>query len=326
MSEEATLKRIGILTSGGDAPGMNACIRAVVRAGIYAGLEVYGIHRGYYGLVNDDMELMNMGSVSDIVQRGGTILYTARCPEFKTREGLQKAYETIQRRGLEGLIVIGGDGSFRGATELTELFGIQTIGIPGTIDNDLGYTDYTLGFDTAVNTVVNLINNIRDTMTSHERVSTVEVMGRNCGDIALYAGVAGGAEVIAIPEIPLYPEQVVEKIRQSRERGKKSNIIVVAEGVKNFGEVIDAIQNELGLSIRSTVIGHIQRGGAPSMQDRVLASKFGFHAVELLQAGKTKRVIGIRENKIVDFDILEVQGMQRPVDAYMYNLAKILAM
>ena len=320
------MKKIGILTSGGDAPGMNACIRAVVRSGIYAGLDVYGIHRGYYGLVNDDMELMEMGSVSDIIQRGGTILYTARCPEFKTREGLQKAYETIKRHELEGIIVIGGDGSFRGATELTELFGIQTIGIPGTIDNDLGYTDYTLGFDTAVNTVVSLINNIRDTMTSHERVSTVEVMGRNCGDIALYAGVAGGAEVIAIPEIPIYPEQVVEKIRQSRARGKKSNIIVVAEGVKNFGEVLKAIESQLGLSIRSTVLGHIQRGGAPSMQDRVLASKFGYHAIELLQAGKTKRVIGIRENRIVDFDILEVQGMQRPVDVYMYNLAKILAM
>ena len=320
------MKKIGVLTSGGDAPGMNACIRAVVRAGIHAGMEVYGVRRGYFGLVNNEMELMNMGSVSDIVQRGGTILYTARCPEFKTRAGMEKAYQTICKRGLEGLIVIGGDGSFRGATELTELYGIKTIGIPGTIDNDLGYTDYTLGFDTAVNTVVNLINNIRDTMTSHERVSVVEVMGRNCGDIALYSGVAGGAEVIAIPEIPIYAEQVVEKIRTSRTRGKKSNIIVVAEGVKNFDTVREAIEKELGLAIRTTVIGHIQRGGAPSMQDRVLASKFGYHAIELLEAGKTKRVIGIRDNKIVDFDILEVQGMQRPVDAYMYNLAKILAM
>ena len=320
------MKKIGVLTSGGDAPGMNACIRAVVRAGIHAGLEVYGVRRGYYGLVNDELELMNMGSVSDIIQRGGTILYTARCPEFKTREGMEKAYQTICKHELEGLIVIGGDGSFRGATELTELYGIQTIGIPGTIDNDLGYTDYTLGFDTAVNTVVGLINNIRDTMTSHERVSVVEVMGRNCGDLALFAGVAGGAEVIAIPEIPIYAEQVVEKIRSSRARGKKSNIIVVAEGVKNFDSVREAIEQKLGLAIRTTVLGHIQRGGAPSMQDRILASKFGYHAIELLEAGKTKRVIGIRDNKIVDFDILEVQGMQRPVDAYMYNLAKILAM
>lgn len=320
------MKRIAVLTSGGDAPGMNACIRAVVRGGIYNGMEVFGVKRGYYGLVNDDMAQMEMRSVSDIVQRGGTILYTARCPEFKTKEGMDKAIATLKRHEIDGLVVIGGDGSFRGAKELTELCGIPTMGIPGTIDNDLPYTDYTLGFDTAVNTVVDLINNIRDTMTSHERVSVVEVMGRNCGDIAIYAGVAGGAEVIVIPEVPITEAEIADRIQNSRKRGKSSNIIVVSEGVKNFAPVVENLEKKLGISVRTTVIGHIQRGGAPSMADRILASKCGYRAVELLSESKAGRVIGIVNNQIVDYDIIEASKMTRPVDMYMYQLAKILAM
>lgn len=320
------MKKIAILTSGGDAPGMNACIRSVVRSAIYRGMEVIGVRRGYYGLVNNEMEPMNMGSVSDIIQRGGTILYTARCPEFKTEEGVCKAVRNLQENGIEGLVVIGGDGSFRGAKEITQHCGIPTIGIPGTIDNDLAYTDYTLGFDTACNTVVTLINYIRDTMTSHERVSVIEVMGRNCGDIALYSGIAGGAEAIVIPEVPITADEIVERIHQSRGRGKRSNIIIVAEGVKNFPDMLDELNTKLGADIRTTVIGHIQRGGSPSMSDRILASKFGARAVELLSEGKGGRVVGIVDNHIIDRDILEAVNMKRSVDTYMYQLAKILAM
>ena len=321
------MKKIAVLTSGGDAPGMNACIRAVVRSGIYDGMEVYGVKRGYYGLVNNDMEKMEMGSVSDIIQRGGTILYTARCPEFKTEEGMAVAIANLKARGIEGLIVIGGDGAFRGARDITVRCGIPTIGIPGTIDNDLKYTDFTLGFDTACNTVVNLINNIRDTMTSHERVSVVEVMGRNCGDLALYAGVAGGAEAIIVPEVETTPEEVCERVRRSRMRGKRSNIIVLAEGVKGgFDPYAEKLETELHLSVRTTVIGHIQRGGAPSMADRVLASRLGHYAVELLQKGKAGRVVGTVDGKIVDFDILEAIAMTRPIDMSLFRLAEILAM
>lgn len=320
------MKKIAILTSGGDAPGMNACIRSVVRNAIYRGMEVMGVKRGYYGLVNNEMEPMNMGSVSDIIQRGGTILYTARCQEFKTEEGIQKAIRNMKENGIEGLVVIGGDGSFRGAKDITERCGIPTIGIPGTIDNDLAYTDYTLGFDTACNTVVTLINYIRDTMTSHERVSVIEVMGRNCGDIALYSGIAGGAESIVIPEVPMTAQDIVDRIHQSRARGKRSNIIVVAEGVKNFSELLEELNQKLGADIRTTVIGHIQRGGSPSMADRILASKFGARAVELLDEGKGGRVVGIVDNHVIDRDIIEAVNMKRPVDMYMYQLAKILAM
>lgn len=319
------MKRIGVLTSGGDAPGMNACIRAVVRSALFCGMEVVGIKRGYHGLVFNDTVDMRMDSVSDIIQRGGTILYTARCNEFKTKEGMDKALVTIKDLGIEGIIAIGGDGTFRGARDLCNL-GIPTIGIPGTIDNDLPYTDYTLGFDTAVNTCLYLINNLRDTMTSHERVSIVEVMGRNCGDIALYAGVAGGAEAIIIPEVPISVDEIVERMKRSRDRGKSSNIIVLAEGAGNAEKLAEEIEKKMDISIRSTIIGHVQRGGSPTMADRVLASKFGYHAVDLLKKGIGNRVIGIVNNKIVDYDIIQALEMKRPVDMQMYNLAKILAM
>lgn len=319
------MKKIGVLTSGGDAPGMNACIRAVVRSANYSGMEVVGIRRGYHGLVNDDTITLDAGSVSDIVQRGGTMLYTARCLEYKTQEGMQKAVDTVHRHGIEGVIAIGGDGTFRGAKDLCNL-GVPTIGVPGTIDNDLMYTDYTLGFDTAVNTCLYLINNIRDTMTSHERVSIVEVMGRNCGDIALYAGVAGGAEAIIIPEIPTSIDDIVQRMKKSRERGKRSNIIILAEGAGDADTLAKEIEAKMDIATRSSKIGHVQRGGAPTMADRILASKFGFQAVDLLKKGIGNRVVGIVNNKIVDYDIIEALEMKRPVDMQMYNLALMLAM
>lgn len=319
------MKRIGVLTSGGDAPGMNACIRAVVRTALHNNFEVLGIKRGYHGLVYDNVTELRIDSVSDIVQRGGTILNTARCLEFKTQEGMDKALKTIEKYKLDGIVAIGGDGTFRGAKDLYS-HGINTVCIPGTIDNDLAYTDYTLGFDTAVNTCLYLINNLRDTMTSHERISIVEVMGRNCGDIALYAGVAGGAEAIIIPEVPVNLDEIVKKMMMSRNRGKQSNIIVLAEGAGNAETLEKELSKKMDISIRSTIIGHVQRGGAPTMADRVLASRFGYHAVELIQNGIGNRVVGIKENKIVDYDIIEALQMTRPIDMKMYNMASILAM
>ncbi|NLK17588.1 MAG: 6-phosphofructokinase [Clostridiales bacterium] len=319
------MRIIGVLTSGGDAPGMNACIRAVVRTALYFGMKVYGISRGYYGLVNDDVIEMHLDSVSDIIQRGGTILYTARCDEFKTKEGMEKSLSTVKKYGIEGIIAIGGDGTFRGAIDLST-HGVPAVGIPGTIDNDLPYTDYTLGFDTAVNTCLNLINNLRDTMTSHERVSIVEVMGRNCGDIALYAGVGGGAEAIIIPEVPINLDDIIKRMQQSRDRGKRSNIILLAEGAGSAENLAKELREKTGYSIRSTIIGHVQRGGAPTMADRILASKFGYHAVELLKNDTGNRAVGIVNNKIVDIDLVEAMNMKRPVDMHMFKLAEILAL
>ena len=255
------MKRIGLLTSGGDAPGMNAAIRAVVRTAIYYGMEVCGIERGYAGLIEDDVIPMEMRSVSDIVQRGGTKLRTARCLEMLTKEGQQQAVKTLEKHNIDGLVVIGGDGSFRGAKILSEDYGVPTIGIPGTIDNDLQYTDYTLGFDTAVNTCLDIINKLRDTMTSHERISVVEVMGRHCGDIALYSGIASGAEIIIVPEINFDMDDVVMKINRSRASGKHSNIIVVAEGVMSADTFAKQLQEVTEYSVRPTCIGHVQRGG-----------------------------------------------------------------
>jgi 6-phosphofructokinase 1 len=319
------MKRIGVLTSGGDAPGMNACIRAVVRTALSEGMEVLGIRRGYYGLVYDDIVQMHIDSVSDIIQRGGTILYTARCLEFKTKEGMDKAIKTAEKYKLDGIVAIGGDGTFRGARDLYN-HGINTVCIPGTIDNDLAYTDYTLGFDTAVNTCLYLINNLRDTMTSHERISIVEVMGRNCGDIALYAGVAGGAEAIIIPEIPVSLDEIAKKMVDSKNRGKKSSIIVLAEGAGSALTLEKELSKKLNASIRSTIIGHVQRGGAPTMADRILASRFGYHAVELIKNDIGNRVVGIKDNKIVDYDIIEALQMKKTVNMQMYNMASVLAM
>ncbi len=323
---EVDMKRIGLLTSGGDAPGMNAAIRAVVRTAIYFGMEVYGIERGYAGLIDDQMTPMLMRSVSDIVQRGGTILRTARCLEMLTVEGQKQAVATLERHGIEGLVVIGGDGSFRGAKCLTEDYGIPTIGIPGTIDNDLQYTDYTLGFDTAVNTCLEVINKLRDTMNSHERISIVEVMGRHCGDIALYAGITSGAEIIVVPEIAYDLEDIVMRINRSRANGKHSNIIVVAEGAASADEFAKKLQEHTTYSVRPTTIGHIQRGGSPSMADRMLAAQFGNKAVRLLKDGIGNRVVGIHKNEIIDMDIIEAVSMKKKFNYELYETLQMISM
>lgn len=320
------MKKIAVLTSGGDAPGMNACIRAVVRYAIYNELTVYGVERGYNGLINNNMRILDRRSVGDMIHRGGTFLKTARCQEFNTLEGQREAARVIRERDIDGLIVIGGDGSMRGARDLTVNFGIPTVGIPGTIDNDLAYTDYTLGFDTAVNTALSAINNLRDTMTSHDRVSIIEVMGRHCGDIALYAGLAGGAEEILVPEMPLDIDAVAEKLKQGAARGKMSSIIVLAEGAGKAEDVAKLIEEKAGVSIRITTLGHIQRGGMPTMADRVLAAKFAVRAVELLKKGMGNRVVGIRDNKIIDMDIVEGLSMKREFDEYLYNVAAVLSL
>ena len=320
------MKRIGLLTSGCDAPGMNAAIRAVVRTGIYFGMEVYGVECGYAGLINDDVIPMSMRSVSDIVQRGGTMLRTARCLEMLTKDGQQKAVKTLKNRGIEGLVVIGGDGSFRGAKVLSEEYGIPTIGIPGTIDNDLAYTDYTLGFDTAVNTCLDIINKLRDTMTSHERISVVEVMGRHCGDIALYAGIGSGAEIIVVPEVPYDMDDIVMRINRSRANHKHSNIIVIAEGVMSATAFAKQLQEVTTYSVRPTTIGHVQRGGSPSMQDRMLAAQFGNKAVRLLKDGIGNRVIGIKENHIIDMDIIEAVSMKKTFNYELYNTLQMISM
>ncbi len=305
---------------------MNAAIRAVVRTAIYFGMEVYGIERGYAGLIDDEMTNMDMRSVSDIVQRGGTKLRTARCLEMLTQEGQKQAVATLERRGIEGLVVIGGDGSFRGAKCLTENFGIPTIGIPGTIDNDLEYTDYTLGFDTAVNTCLEAINKLRDTMNSHERISVVEVMGRHCGDIALYAGITSGAEIIVVPEIAFNLEEIVARINRSRANGKHSNIIVIAEGVMSAEEFAKKLQEVTTYSVRATNIGHVQRGGSPSMADRMLAAQFGNKAVRLLKEGIGNRVVGIRKNEIIDMDIIEAVSMKKKFNYELYETLQMISM
>ncbi len=318
------MKKIAILTSGGDAPGMNACIRACVRSAINSGLEVYGVERGYFGLVNNNIFPMDTHSVCDIVQKGGTILKTARCLEFKFPETRKKAADNLKALGIEGLVVIGGDGSFTGAKFLSDENGINVVGIPGTIDNDLAYTDYTLGFDTAVNTVLWAINNLRDTMTSHDRVSLVKVMGRRCGDIAMYAGICGGAEYILVPEIPYDIKAIAEDIKRSKERGKTSNIIVLAEGAGNETEIKTLVSVLSGADVKVTTLGHIQRGGSPTMADRMLAARFGTRATELLLQGKTNRVIGIKNNKIVDLDIAEALSETKQIDKHLYDMASKL--
>jgi len=318
------MKTIGILTSGGDAPGMNAAIRAVVRTAIYYDMKVMGVRRGYNGLINGDLEKMDVASVGDIVHRGGTILHTARCKEFKTEEGLRKAYNVIKVFGIEGLVVIGGDGSFRGGRDLSKM-GIPTVCIPGTIDNDISCTDYTVGFDTAVNTVLDAINKIRDTIMSHERANIIEVMGKGCGDIALYAGIGGGAEHIIVPEVPLDIEDLCNRLIQGKNRGKHSHIILLAEGVCNVNELGKQIEEKTGIETRATVLGHIQRGGSPSAFDRILASKMGYHAVKLLSQGIGNRVVCIQNNQIVDMDIEEALAIPRKFDEEMYEMSKILS-
>lgn len=318
------LKRIGVLTSGGDAPGMNAGIRSVVRSAIHHGLDVVGIKRGYSGLISGDILPMDLRSVGDIIHRGGTVLYTARCEEFKTPVGQAKAKVTIERFGIDGLVVIGGDGSFRGAQVLTRM-GIPTVGVPGTIDNDIPCTDFTIGFDTAINTVIDAIDKIRDTATSHERTYVIEVMGRNAGDIALWAGVAGGAESILIPEANFDLDHVIDKLKSGAERGKKHSIIMLAEGVGQGFKVGEKIQQETGWETRVTVLGHIQRGGSPTAFDRMLASRMGAKAVETLVEGKGQMMIGCLGGQMVATDIDVALATPRKLDMSLYDLAGILS-
>jgi len=318
------MKTIGVLTSGGDATGMNAAIRAVVRMGIDKGFKVMGIRRGYQGLIRGEVFEMDRATVADIIQRGGTILRTARSQEFKTEAGMKKAINVLNAFDIEGLIVIGGDGSFRGAKDLSEL-GFPSIGVPGTIDNDLAYTDYTIGFDTAVNTVIDALNKIRDTSTSHERVSIIEVMGRNCGDIALYAGIAGGAESIIVPEVEFNVDDVCKTIMAGKLRGKLHSIVVLAEGVGRAAELAKSIEEASGLEARVTILGHIQRGGAPTAFDRLLASRLGARAVELLAENCSARVVGMKGNKIIDMDISEASAMQKDIDHDLLKLSYVLS-
>jgi len=318
------MKRIGILTSGGDAPGMNAAVRAVVRVAIFNGLKVSGIRRGYQGLIEGDIFDMDVSSVGDIIHRGGTILQSARCLEFKTEEGLQKGLDMLNLFNIDGLVVCGGDGSYNGAYKLWQK-GFPTIGIPGTIDNDLGYTDYTIGFDTAINTVVNAIGNLRDTSSSHGRANIVEVMGRHCGDIALHAGLAGGAETILIPEVNFDIDEVCRKLLQGKNRGKLHNIILVAEGVGKPYEIADAIKEKIDMDTRVSIIGHLQRGGIPTAFDRIIASRFGNHAVELLMEGKGGRAVGIDGNDIIDVSLEDAVKPNDRLNKKMYDLAQVLS-
>lgn len=315
------VKTIGVLTSGGDSPGMNGAIRAVVRSGIDKGMRVFGIRRGYNGLIHDDMEEMNLRSVSGIIHRGGTVLYTARSPEFKTEEGMQTAVENCRRRGIEGIVVIGGDGSYRGARDLS-LHGVPCVGVPGTIDNDIGCSDLTIGFDTAMNTAMDMVDRLRDAAESHDRCAVVEVMGHHSGWLALYTGIAVGATAILVPEIPFEMEKdVIMRIRASQRTGKQHFIIVVAEGVGRSDEIMREIESLTGIESRITVLGHVQRGGPPTANDRVLASRMGYHAVELLYNGIGNRVVAMKDSKMVDYDILEALQMTKTLDMNLYKMA-----
>ena len=311
------MKKVAILTSGGDAPGMNACVRAAVRYGIYRGYKTYGVERGYTGLIEDDIFQMYPRSVSDIVQKGGTILHTARCPEFKDYDMRAKAAENLRKRDIDNLIVIGGDGSLRGGLDLFNDFGINVAGLPGTIDNDLAYTDFTIGFDTAVNTVLWAINHLRDTNTAHERVSIVEVMGRNCGDIALYAGLAGGCEYVLVPEIKVDFKEVAESVQQSAKRGKTSNMIVFAEGAGDKTELIKAIKEITGRTPTVT--------SGPNMFDRVMAARMSVHAIDVLSSGEGAWAIGVKDSKIFDMDLAKALSMKKEVDSELYKLTRVLS-
>ena len=322
----ADIKTIGVLTSGGDAPGMNAAIRAVVRAGIYHGFKVMGIRKGYNGLINGDITEMNLRSVSDIIHRGGTILQTARCPEFKTEDGIKRGISMAKVFGIDAIVVIGGDGSYRGAKDLSS-FGMPVIGVPGTIDNDIGCTEYTIGFDTALNTVQDAIDKIRDTAYSHERCSVLEVMGRHAGYIALNVGIAGGAEVVLLPEKQFdLNKEVIKPIIEGRNRGKKHYVVIVAEGVGGAIEIAKEIEEKTGIEARATILGHIQRGGTPTVNDRVMASMMGARAVELLKNNVFNRIVSLKNNKITDVEISEALDMKKPIDEELVQLSKILAL
>ena len=316
-----SMKKIGVLTSGGDAPGMNAAVRAVARTALTSGMEVLGIHRGYHGLLNGDVFAMELRSVSDIIHHGGTMLYTARSKEYNTPEGVQKAADMCHQLGIEGVVVIGGDGSFRAARDLTGA-GIPCVCIPGTIDNDVSSSEYTVGFDTAMNTAVEMVDRLRDTTESHDRCSVVEVMGRRCGDLALQVGIAVGATVILVPEVPFdFQKDIIDRMRFTQKTGKKHFIIVVAEGVGGVTELAKKIEESTGIETRATVLGHVQRGGSPTLRDRVVASEMGYKAVKLLESGRSNRVIVVREGKVVDLDITDALAMKRPFNKELYDIA-----
>ena len=315
------LNSIAVLTSGGDAPGMNAAVRAVVRSAINKNIQVYGIRRGYNGLLTGEVVQMNLRSVSDIIHRGGTMLCTARSPEYNTPEGVKKAADYCRSLGVNGVVVIGGDGSFRGARDLSGA-GIPCVGIPGTIDNDIACSEYTIGFDTAMNTALEMVDKIRDTAQSHDRCSVVEVMGRRCGDIALHTGIACGATAILVPEKPVdIDKMVVQKILDTKATGKRHFIVVVAEGVGHTEELAKYIEEKTGIESRATILGHVQRGGSPTLRDRVVASAIGHHAVELLSNGIGDRVVALQNGNIVDLDITEALNMKRVFDEELYNIA-----
>jgi 6-phosphofructokinase 1 len=318
------VKSIAVLTSGGDSPGMNAAIRAVVRSAIYNDIHVYGINAGYQGLIDDKITKMGVYSVADIIQKGGTMLHTSRCKEMYTPEGVKKAAETLKKHEIEGLVVIGGDGSYKGAAALARE-GIRVIAMPGTIDNDVACTDYTIGFDTALNTIIEAISKIRDTSLSHNRVNVVEVMGRNCGNLALYAGLAGGAEGICVPEIPYDMAKICAKTVAGKDRGKLHSIIVFAEGAGDLNEFCAQFEKCTSISVRRTVLGYIQRGGSPSAFDRILACKMGAMAVALLMGGKTNRAVCLRGDSYIDQDIEEALKMTRVFDNKTYEIAMQLS-
>ena len=326
MAENKVIRTIGVLTSGGDAPGMNAAIRAVVRTALGKGVKVRGIRRGYQGLLDEEIIDLTARDVSDTIQRGGTILQTARCEEMRTEEGQQKAAAICKKYGIAGLVVIGGDGSFAGAQKLANL-GVNTVGIPGTIDLDIACTEYTIGFDTAVNTAMEAIDKVRDTSTSHERCSIIEVMGRDAGWLALWCGIANGAERILLPEEHDFDEKaIIEDIKECRKRGKKNYIIINAEGIGGSIELAKRIEAATGMEARATILGHMQRGGSPTCKDRVYASIMGAKAVDLLLEGKSNRVVGYRGGEYVDFDINEALNMQKGIPAYQYEIARELAL
>lgn len=321
---ERNIRTIGVLTSGGDAPGMNAAIRAVVRVGTYHGVKVMGVRRGYVGLINGEMEELTARSVSETLQRGGTILQTARCLEFKEKSGVYKAVNIARVFGLDGLVVIGGDGSFRGARDLCEA-GLPTIAMPGTIDNDISCSEYTVGYDTCLNTVKDAVDKIRDTAQSHERCSIIEVMGRAAGYIALEAGIACGAEVVLVPEKKWdFDQDVLRPILESKQRGKKHSIVIVAEGIGGVIEMAKEIEEKTGIESRATILGHVQRGGSPTVRDRVIASQMGGRAVELLIEGKQNRIVCMQNSQIVDVDIEEGLKMEKTLPEDLWALSRKL--
>ncbi len=317
-------RRIALITSGGDASGMNATIRAITRYGVYRGLEVYGFYEGYKGLINNDFKVLDLNSVGGIIDRGGTFLYSARSEEFMFKRGQKKAIANLNENDIEGLIVIGGDGTFKGAHELHEQ-GIQVVGIPGTIDNDIAGTDYSIGFDTALNVIIDLISKIRDTASSHERIFVIEVMGRNSGIIAVNTGIACGADFILIPEIKMDLAKIAKKIGNQRE-GKRHTLIIVAEGAKSAAEVASSIKSLVGRDVRVSVLGHVQRGGSPSAMDRILAAEFGKKAVDLLLEGKSDCMVGIRSMKIVVSRFEDILGVTKSIDKELYRLSHILSL